>query len=241
MNPAKRKQIDPLEKVIEAALSPGCFISYNAAWSFVEDVQGVANDIGKIIRKEPARAARLYESFIAACHEKAEEIDDSSGDFGTLVEDLLLSWIKARQAANLDPNETARSLLSWMEDDPYLGYVLRVEGTIGDEPSEIRTIAVGKGAQAKHQFRVGMEVSGLAVPVADPRLEVAGYYKTSGLKILKYAEGDPPAGPPFHGVPLDLETYRSRGHRRLDTRTYDAKCTTCIWGCRMPVEMIINH
>ena len=119
MNPAKRKQIDPIEKVIEAALSPGCFISYNAAWSFVEDVQGVANDIGKIIRKEPARAARLYEIFIAACHEKAEEIDDSSGDFGTLVEDLFLSWIKARQAANLDPNETARSLLSWMEDDPY--------------------------------------------------------------------------------------------------------------------------
>jgi hypothetical protein len=39
----------------------------------------------------------------------------------------------------------------------------------------------------------------------------------------------------------DLETYRSRGHRRLDTRTYDAKCTTCIWGCRMPVDMIIDH
>jgi hypothetical protein len=42
-------------------------------------------------------------------------------------------------------------------------------------------------------------------------------------------------------VPPELETYRSRGHRRLDTRTYDAKCTTCIWGCRMPVEMIIDH
>lgn len=65
MSPAKRKQIDSLEKAIEAALSPGCFISYNAAWSFVEDVQGVADDISKIIRKEPERAARLYEIFIA--------------------------------------------------------------------------------------------------------------------------------------------------------------------------------
>lgn len=119
MNPAKRKQIDPLEKVIEAALSPGCFISYNAAWSFVEDVQGVANDIGKIIRKEPARAARLYEIFIAACHEKADEIDDSSGNFGMLVEELFQGWIKARQDANFDPDETAISLISWMEDDPY--------------------------------------------------------------------------------------------------------------------------
>jgi len=119
MNPGKRKQIDPLEKAIEAALSPGHFISYNAAWSFVDDVQRVADDIGKIIRKEPERAVRLYEIFIAACHEKADEIDDSSGNFGMLVEELFRGWIKARQGAKNDPDETAISLLSWMEDDPY--------------------------------------------------------------------------------------------------------------------------
>ena len=102
----------------------------------------------------------------------------------------------------------------------YLGYVLRVEGAVGGEAGEFQ-IALGKAAQAKHRFQVGMEAS--------------------GLKILKDAEGAPPAGPPFHGVPTDLETYRSRGHRRVDTRTYDAKCSTCIWGCRMPVEMIIDH
>ena len=119
MSPRKRKQIDPIEQAIETALSPGSFISYNAAWSFVDDVQDVANDIGKIIKKEPKRAAQLFETFIAACHEKADEIDDSSGNFGMLVEDLFRGWIKARQAANDDPDETAKSLLSWMEDDPY--------------------------------------------------------------------------------------------------------------------------
>ena len=119
MRPRKRKRIDPLEQAIEAALSPGSFISYNAAWSFVDDVQDVANDIGKIIKKEPERAVNLYQTFIAACHEKADEIDDSSGNFGMLVRDLFRGWIKARQAANQDPDETARSLLSWMEDDPY--------------------------------------------------------------------------------------------------------------------------
>jgi hypothetical protein len=119
VSPGKRKQIDPLEQAIEAALSPGDFISYKAAWSFVDDVEDVANDIGKIIKKEPGRAAQLYETFIAACHEKADEIDDSSGNFGMLVGDLFRRWIKARQAANDHPDETARSLLSWMEDDPY--------------------------------------------------------------------------------------------------------------------------
>lgn len=119
MSPRKRKQIDPLEQAIETALSPGSFISYKAAWSFVDDVQDVANDIGKIIKKEPERAAHLFETFIAACHEKADEIDDSSGNFGMLVDDLFRGWIKARQAANGDPDETAKLLLSWMEDDPY--------------------------------------------------------------------------------------------------------------------------
>jgi hypothetical protein len=66
----------------------------------------------------------------------------------------------------------------------YLGYVLCLKGITGDEPGEFR-IAIGKAAQAKHQFRVGMEVSGLAVPVPDPRLETAAYYKKSGLKVLK--------------------------------------------------------
>ena len=122
----------------------------------------------------------------------------------------------------------------------YLGYVLRIEGTIGNDPGKFR-IAVGKAARAKHHFRVDMEVSGLAVPVPDPRHETAGFYKVSGLKVLKDVGDDLPAGPPFHGAPPELETYRSRGHRRLDTWTYDASCLTCIWGCRMPVEMIIDH
>jgi hypothetical protein len=37
-----------------------------------------------------------------------------------------------------------------------------------------------------------------------------------------------------------METYRDRGHRRLDARTYVARCSTCIWGRRIPVEMIID-
>ncbi|HAM52649.1 MAG TPA: hypothetical protein DCP92_18845 [Nitrospiraceae bacterium] len=119
MSPGKQKQIDQFEKAIEAVLSPGHFISHNASWSFVDDVRDVADDIENIIRKEPERAERLYQIFIAACHEKADEIDDSSGNFGMLVEELFRGWINARQAANHDPEEIVIELLSWMEDDPY--------------------------------------------------------------------------------------------------------------------------
>jgi hypothetical protein len=122
----------------------------------------------------------------------------------------------------------------------YQGYVLRIDGTCSNEIGEF-IIAIGKSAHLKHQFRAGMQVSGLAVPVRDPRLETAGFYKTSGVKVLNEGEDETTLGPPYRGVPPDLETFRSRGHRRLEARTYDSKCTTCMWGCRMPVEMIIDH
>ena len=122
----------------------------------------------------------------------------------------------------------------------YQGYVLRVDGTCGDGRGDF-LIAIGKSAQEKHRFCADMDVCGLAAPVADPRLETAGFYKASGIKVLKAAEDEPSSGPPFLGVPPNLETYRNRGHRRLAAKTYDTKCSTCIWGCRMPVEMIIDH
>jgi len=125
-------------------------------------------------------------------------------------------------------------------DHSYQGYVLRINGTSGMEAGDFR-VAVGPRAHEKHRFQAGMELEGVSEPVADPRLEVAGLYKTSGLKVLRAPGGEPPSGPPFLGVPPDLPTYRARGHRRLDARTYEAKCTTCIWGCRMPAEMIVDH
>ena len=122
----------------------------------------------------------------------------------------------------------------------YPGYVLRISGVCGGVNGEF-LVAVGAGAHAKFQFRAGMELSGCSVPVADPRTETSAYYKTSVLKVLQASEIKTSLQPPFLGIPPLLETYRSRGHRRLDPRTYESACLTCIWGCRMPVELIIDQ
>jgi hypothetical protein len=122
----------------------------------------------------------------------------------------------------------------------YQGYVLHVDGTCGGQTGGF-LIAVGEGAHEKHRFQTGMEMKGQSLPVDDLRKETAAFYKTSGIKVVKNAEGEASAGPPFVGMPPDLKTYRSRGHRRLDPRTYEVKCRTCIWGCKMPVEMVIDQ
>ena len=122
----------------------------------------------------------------------------------------------------------------------YQGYVLRVDGTCGNDTGEF-LVAIGKGAHGKHKFKRGMTLSGLSVPVNDHRLEVSRFYKTSKLEVDQENESVLTSEPPFGGVPPDLDIYRGRGHRRLDPRTFKSKCSTCIWGCRMPVEMIVDH
>jgi hypothetical protein len=122
----------------------------------------------------------------------------------------------------------------------YLGYALRFQGTIAEERREF-LVGVGKGAHAKHQFQAGDIVSGMSDPVADARIEPVEFYKTSGLKILERAEPHVKPPPPWLGVPPELETYRARGHRRLDAKTYEARCPCCLWGCKMAVEMIIDQ
>ncbi len=120
----------------------------------------------------------------------------------------------------------------------YLGYVVFLDGEVGGDEQPF-SVALGKAAYLKHRVQVGDELVGEAVPVASPELETADFYKASKLKV-RQLQTENPAPPPWHGVAPDLPTYRSRGHRRLDARTYDAKCGSCIWGCRMPVEIIID-
>jgi hypothetical protein len=122
----------------------------------------------------------------------------------------------------------------------YLGYALAVEGVIGDEVGQF-SIGVGQAAQQKHQFQVGDEVRGEALPVADARLEPVAFYKTSKLKVLARSAGAASSAPPWHGIPVELEVYRARGHRRLSARTYERQCRSCVWGCRMPVVMIVDQ
>ena len=116
---------DPVERDIERMLRPGAFIGGRDCSSFISDLAGVEAKVADLTTADPGRAVSLYETFLAGCHEKAEELDDSSGNLGDFVRVLFSGWIKARQAAGAGPEETASSLLGWMDDDPY-GFCLSI-------------------------------------------------------------------------------------------------------------------
>jgi len=95
-----------MEAEIEDALDPGRFISDRGCFRFVDGLGQVATAIGRLVADDPERAATLYETFLAGCYEKAEEVDDSSGSFGMFAQSLISGWIAARQAAQASPQQT---------------------------------------------------------------------------------------------------------------------------------------
>ena len=122
----------------------------------------------------------------------------------------------------------------------YLGYMLIIDGEMDGEERRF-SVGIGKTAQAKHQFRVGQTVSGNAAPVADPRLEPVDFYRAAKFKVLDAVIPAEDDAPPWHTLAPELDVYRERGHRRLSARTYESACLSCVWGCRMAVEMIVDH
>ena len=97
MKTKQRGKADPIERQIESALRPGAFIRDGECFSFVSGLEEVAAAIDKLIATDPTRAVVLYESFLAGCHAKADELDDSSGSFGQFCpeSDLPLDQIPA--------------------------------------------------------------------------------------------------------------------------------------------------
>ncbi len=69
--------------ISERALRPGEFI-------YDRQQSGAGSERNqKLIPAEAARAVALCGAFLAGCHLKAEQLDDSSGNFGMSVKNLI--------------------------------------------------------------------------------------------------------------------------------------------------------
>lgn len=131
----------------------------------------------------------------------------------------------------------------------YLGYAIKLEGDLDVQHNFVEqfdssnrtifSIGIGKAAQKTHQCKVNDVISGECSPVLDPDLEPVEYYKVSKLEVVSRGEQGSKSQP-WELIPPELDVYRERGHRRLAARTYDTKCLPCMWGSRMPVEIIID-
>jgi len=135
-----RQKSDDLVGTIEVYLRLGEFISYGKSWDFVGSLERVKERIDGLLVGERSQAGRgdkvqagrvceLYEVFLAGCYEKAEEIDDSSGNFGMFFQELFCGWVKARQVARYDSAKTVADIVGWLDRDKY-GFCHDLDGPV---------------------------------------------------------------------------------------------------------------
>lgn len=173
-----KKKLDTLERSIERALLPDQFIRYQYASEFVAGLERVKSQIDALVASgEPDRAANLYESLIAGCYEKAEEIDDSDGYLGDFAESVFCAWIKARQAAKAEPEETARRIWEWMKKDDY-GFCNKLEGAASQAFNRKGLKAFERIVREEHDIEI-------AVRMGKASSDGAPYYPPHTSAILK--------------------------------------------------------
>jgi hypothetical protein len=124
-----------IERDLEAALQPGRFVEERYCYRFTQRLERVAERIEMDLVAAPARAVDLLALFIAACHEKAGEVDDSGADLAAFVQELFGRWISAHLAAASELEEIVGLLVQWFENDPF-GFCHRIDEVVlgaGDE------------------------------------------------------------------------------------------------------------
>ena len=110
---SRREENDPFALALEQALDLGQFVSYSQSWDFVRDLERAKGTLDALVDQgEAERAVSLYETFLAGCYEKAEEIDDSGGNLGAFFETLFISWVDVRQKAGPSLTTSLRQFLA---------------------------------------------------------------------------------------------------------------------------------
>lgn len=130
----RRRHADPIVAGLEATFAPGRFIADQACFEFVRDLEAALQPIMSLLETDPQRAVSLFETVLAGCYLKAEELDDSSGSFGTFIRQVVIHWIEARQKAGADAVDTASTGIGWVDEDPY-GFCSGIEKELGAAPS----------------------------------------------------------------------------------------------------------
>lgn len=175
---------DPLELRLERALQPGEFIGYGAVATFVAGLEQSTAELAGLTAAEATRALALVELLLAGCYEKAHEIDDSGGHFGTFVQHLFGEWVRVRQAAASDPDGTARFLLARIADDDQ-GFTSRFETTI------VRAMDEPTLDAFERQTRVHFEsATRLDTPATDGRATYARRRWSEVLRAVYVRRGD---------------------------------------------------
>lgn len=117
------------EKKIEGTLMLGNFVSWSEVSEFRNELDHLFDELVSFADQRPKDALPIFEIFIAGCLEKGNEIDDSSNDLGSFLDELACAWTQCCEAAGMKGDEYLRKLAHWTNADD-IGFFSDLENTV---------------------------------------------------------------------------------------------------------------
>jgi len=102
---------------MERALRLGSPVPASQLPGFFQSLEALRDRIGLLSANDPDTAVSLYEVFLAACYDKAAEVEDPQGEMESLMADLFRGWIRASERLGAESRELVRSLIRWVDND----------------------------------------------------------------------------------------------------------------------------
>jgi len=117
MEKERDRGLEAVTMEMEQALRMGSPIGSNQLPGFLQSLETLRDRIGRLSTSDPDTAVSLYEVFLAACYEKASEVENPQGEMEALMADLFRGWIRGSERLGVESQELVGCLMRWVDND----------------------------------------------------------------------------------------------------------------------------
>lgn len=202
-----RVDVEAFKAVLRRTIMPSEFLDWREAGRHAAGIERVIGSLEELITKESAaEAMELIEYALKQVEQAMNEVDDSDGDMGAVLERLQDLHHRACKKARPDAIELARRLFDWELSSPwevFHGAVARYADVLGKKGvAEYRRLAeacwakvpfLGPNQQSADQYRGRFRITSILQALArqagdlDAEVEVLGRDLSSAYRFLEIA------------------------------------------------------
>ena len=175
-----------LRRLIDRAVRTDGFVPYREAYGYAGRIHEAIDRVEEMTRApHPGAMVEVVEHALRRVERAMEDVDDSDGEMGGVLERLQDVHLEACRAARPDPEELARRLFAWELDDDwdvFAGAAVRYADVLGE-----RGLAVYRGLAEAEWARVPPLAPGAPSEEADGGRR---FRVTQAMEALAGAAGD---------------------------------------------------
>jgi len=117
---AEGLDLDSFRSSIDLAVQTGGFVDYRSAWDYISGIDEIIDAIEELLDERYAKEViELAEYALTAVEGVMEQVDDSDGGMGSILDRLQEIHLQACKQVKQDPEELARKLFQWELDSDW--------------------------------------------------------------------------------------------------------------------------